>query len=128
MNATDKLSLAFYIFNEDLKEVISTISLQTLLARVYIEAKDKSRIFVRYNNYGEYAYSQIYSNQYMDRIRFDNYDEMWDVTSNPNHFHPWQREDAISSPMIGDPENDIPVFIKLIKRNVMRDPNFTGFP
>lgn len=37
---------------------------------------------------------------------------MWNVNSRPHHFHPRGEKTAIESPMKGNPNYDIPIFLK----------------
>jgi len=55
-----------------------------------------------------------FSQKPYDRIRFDNFDEFWAVSTRPHHYHLRNKKDAIESPMIGDPQHDIPLLIKYI--------------
>ncbi|MBA7527024.1 hypothetical protein ES705_19197 [subsurface metagenome] len=48
-------------------------------------------------------------------MRFDNYDDRWDVKTRPHHFHKRCMQSVIESPMDGDPNQDIPVLVKKIK-------------
>jgi hypothetical protein len=69
-------------------------------------------LYIRYNDYDEYSYQIVYSQEPLDRIRYDNYDDLWNVKSKPNHFHPKGEKKALESPMIGNPEHDIPILLK----------------
>lgn len=71
-----------------------------------------SLLYIRYNDHFEYSYQLVYSQKPLDRIRYDNYDNMWNVISKPHHFHPKGEEIAIESPMKGDPQHDIPILLK----------------
>ncbi|MHA1647977.1 MAG: hypothetical protein ACTSVL_10425 [Promethearchaeota archaeon] len=42
-----------------------------------------------------------------DLCRFDNYDQQWDVSSRPHHFHPRKIYEARESPMSGNPLEDM---------------------
>ena len=75
---------------------------------------DEIILYVRYNNYGEYTYCVIFSPNPDDQMRFDNYDDRWDVKTRPHHFHIRGMESVIDSPMIGDPKKDIPILIQNI--------------
>jgi len=37
-----------------------------------------------------------------------NYDDRWDVSTRPHHFHPRKKKNAIQSKMTGIPEEDMP--------------------
>ena len=69
-------------------------------------------LYIRYNDYDEFSYQLIFSQELLDRIRYDNYDDMWKVNSKLHHFHPRGDKTAIESPMNGDPNHDIPILFK----------------
>ncbi|MHA1490211.1 MAG: toxin-antitoxin system TumE family protein [Promethearchaeota archaeon] len=74
-------------------------------------------LYIRYNDYDEYSYQLVFSQKPLDRIRYDNYDDMWKVKSKPHHFHLRGDKTAIESPMNGNPKNDIPILLKkLLKK------------
>ena len=69
-------------------------------------------LYIRYNDYDEYSYQLTFSQEPLDRIRYDNYDENWEVNSKPHHFHPRGEKIAVESPMKGDPKHDILILLK----------------
>jgi len=71
-------------------------------------------LYIRFNDFQEYSYQLMYSQQPNDRLRFDNFDDRWPVRTRPHHFHPRHGGDAIESPMTGIPEQDIPILIQMI--------------
>ena len=71
-------------------------------------------LYIRYNDYGEYSYCIIYSPNPDDQMRFDNYDNIWDVKTRPHHFHIRGMQSVIDSPMKGDPNHDIPILLQEI--------------
>ena len=76
-------------------------------------------LYIRYNDYDEYSYQLIFSQEPLDRIRYDNYDDMWEVSSKPHHFHTRGDKTAIESPMIGDPSKDIPILLKELLEKII---------
>jgi len=72
-------------------------------------------LFIQYNDFNEYSYQIHFSQKPNDFIRFDNYDDRWNVKTKPHHLHPRWKKDALESPMIGNPKKDIPLLIKQIK-------------
>ena len=64
------------------------------------------------NDYDEYSYQIVFSQQPLDRIRFDNYDAHWEVKSSPHHVHKRFEKDGSGSIMNGDPEHDISLLLK----------------
>lgn len=73
-------------------------------------------LYIRYNDFDEYSYQILFSQKKFDRIRFDNYDDKWNVSSKPHHFHPRNKQTALESRMIGKPGKDIPVLIQILKK------------
>ena len=69
-------------------------------------------LYIRYNDYDEYSYQLVFSQEPLDRIRYDNYDDMWEVNSKPHHFHPRGEKIAFESSMNGDPKHDISILLK----------------
>lgn len=72
------------------------------------------KLYIRYNDYDEYFYQLIFSQKPYDRIRFDNFDDRWDVPTRPHHYHPRGQQLANESPMNGDPHNDMPILITFL--------------
>ncbi|KKN04175.1 hypothetical protein LCGC14_1100130 [marine sediment metagenome] len=62
----------------------------------------------------------------LDRCRFDNYDDKWNLSTRPNHFHPRFIKDGFISPMIGHPDQDIQKLCKLLLSNklILKDFRF----
>ena len=56
-------------------------------------------LYIRYNDYGEYSYCVIFSPNPNDQIRFDNFDDIWDVKTRPHHFHVRGMQSVVDSPM-----------------------------
>ena len=78
-------------------------------------------LFIRYNNFGEYSYSVIFSPNPDDQMRFDNYDDRWDVKTRPHHFHIRGLERSKESPMIGEPNHDIPILMRMIQEFIIKE-------
>jgi len=85
--------------------------------------KSGAVIFIRYNHYGEYGYQIKYSSQKNDFSIFDNFDDRWDVTTRPHHFHKKGSFKAVASPMLGNPTHDIPILVKFIKEGELKMKN-----
>ena len=47
-------------------------------------------------------------------MRFDNYDDRWEVITRPHHFHIRGLKSIIESSMLGKPNHDIPILLKMI--------------
>ena len=71
-------------------------------------------LYIRYNDYGEYSYNVIFSPNPNDQMRFDNYDDIWDVKARPHHFHIPGLQSVVNGPMKGEPDHDIPILLKHI--------------
>jgi hypothetical protein len=106
---------AFEIINRKLKGYLSEIDLDPDMGRFKFKLKSGITVFIRYNNYNQYSYTILFSSQALDRIRFDNFDDLWDVNSKPNHTHPRYQKSAISSPFTGTPSKDILLLSNLLK-------------
>ncbi|MCJ7651843.1 MAG: hypothetical protein MUP85_24850 [Candidatus Lokiarchaeota archaeon] len=48
-------------------------------------------------------------------MRFDNYDDRWDVKTRPHHFHVRGLQYSLESPMLGDPSHHIPILLRMIQ-------------
>ena len=93
----------------------SEIDLDEDTGRLRIKLKSGITVFIRYNNYNQYSYVVLFSSQSLDRVRFDNFDDRWEVTSKPNHTHLRYIEKATSSPFTGIPSQDIKILCKLLR-------------
>ncbi len=69
----------------------------------------------------EYAYQLCFSNNFLDRVRFDAMDKNWEVINPPHHYHPRFSKKGFQSPMTGNPKQDIPIFIDLIRTHKLED-------
>ncbi|MHA1267719.1 MAG: toxin-antitoxin system TumE family protein [Candidatus Helarchaeota archaeon] len=115
MKAIEKLQIAKDVLEDRLKLRIMALTLNRNLERLRLTLKDGTIIFIQYNNYNEYSYSIIFSNSEYDRIRFDNYDKGWNVTSKPHHYHPRKEKVGKNSPMSGNPTQDMLILSKMIE-------------
>ena len=115
MDSREKLQLAYNVliidFSDNIREIIVYKDRPILKATF----QNEIILYIRYNDYGEYTYCVIYSPNPDDQMRFDNYDDRWDVKTRPHHFHIRGMQSVIESPMDGDPNQDIRVLIKKIK-------------
>jgi len=106
---------AYDIINKELRGLISEIDLEEDTGSLRVKLKSGITVFIRYNNYNQYSYVVLFSSQDLDRIRFDNFDDRWEVTSKPNHTHPRYLEKVTNSPFSGIPLKDIKIFCNLLK-------------
>lgn len=121
MKANTKLTIAKDLFEQNLSNEIKTISINVDDKQLHIIFHDGIHVYIVYNDYEEYSYSIIFSKLELDRCRFDNYDNRWEVSNRPHHFHPRKTEDAIESPMKGSPRQDIKNFIELLKTGKLKE-------
>ncbi len=117
MTALDKLAAARKILLNELLSEIKDEFIDDERPFLKITFFKGLVLYIRYNDYNEYSYHLIFSQEPLDRIRYDNYDDMWNVNSKPHHFHPRGEKTAIESPMNGDPKHDISILLKeLLKK------------
>lgn len=76
------------ILEISLRDKIKSVEIKILYNQLKTEFSDSSLLYIVYNDFGEYAYQLIFSNNKLDRIRLDSMDKNWEVDTNPNHFHP----------------------------------------
>ena len=124
MSSSEKLRRAYEIIQKLLQNSIYSIDMILRLATIKITLRDGVKIFIRYNNYFEYSYSIILSSIEHDRVRFDNFDDRWNVATRPHHFHPRYDKKGYASSMNGDPENDLPLLISLLKSQKLIETTF----
>ncbi len=120
MKASEKLIVAKELLELNLSTKISQISIDLTYKQLHIALIDGIHLYIVYNDHGEYSYSIIFSKLDLDRCRFDNYDDHWNVSSRPHHFHPRKTKEAIKSPMIGFPDQDIIKLIELLKSGKLK--------
>ena len=106
---------AYDIINPELRGFFSKIDLDEDTGRLKVKLKSGIILFIRYNNYNQYSYVILFSSQKLDRLRFDNFDDRWEVSSKPNHTHPRYKEKAKSRPFSGIPSKDIMILCNLLK-------------
>lgn len=106
---------AYDIILKELRGSISEIDLDEDTGKLVIKLKSGVTVFLRYNNYGQYSYVVMFSFEKLDRVRFDNFDDKWEVPSKPHHTHPRHQEKAIESPFKGIPSDDIKFLCSIIQ-------------
>ncbi|HMF33923.1 MAG TPA: DUF6516 family protein [Candidatus Lokiarchaeia archaeon] len=122
MSRVQKLQTALEIAKRELADQVLTQIYYAKLNRVQIMLNDGTNIFIQYNDHEEYSYSIAFSAVEGDLVRFDNYDDKWEVTTRPHHFHPRANAAVVQSPMTGNPEEDIPQLCELIKSGELLQP------
>ncbi|MBD3213207.1 MAG: hypothetical protein GF311_11425 [Candidatus Lokiarchaeota archaeon] len=101
-----------------LRDEIKSDELSEYLSQLKVVLKSGIIVYIRYNEYGEYGYQIKHSPEKNNFSRFDNFDDRWDVSTQPHHFHKGNAE-VIASPMSGDPHHDIPLLVKFIKEGII---------
>ena len=115
MNANEKLISAKDILEQHLSKEISYLSIDFMYKQLHLVFLDGIHLYIVYNDHGEYSYSILFSKLELDRCRFDNYDDRWNISSRPHHFHPRKKKYAIESMMKGFPDQDMITLIELLK-------------
>ena len=114
--SSEQLILEVYdIIQRELRRFISEIDLDEDTGRLRTKLKSGITVFMRYNNYNQYSYVILFSSQTLDRVRFDNFDDRWDVATKPHHTHPRYKERAARSPFRGVPSEHTPILCNLIR-------------
>ncbi|TXT59552.1 MAG: hypothetical protein BAJALOKI3v1_1050002 [Promethearchaeota archaeon] len=101
-----------------LSDEIRSDKLSENLSQLKVLLKSGIIIYISYNEYGEYGYQINYSPEKNDFSRFDNFDDRWNVSTKPHHFHKGNAE-VIASPMSGEPNHDIPILVKFVKEGTI---------
>lgn len=117
MSAIVLVEKAKSILYQEIPDKILYSEIKEDTTRLKLIIKGAMILYIRYNNHKQYSYVIQFSKNKYDRIRYDNFDEKWDVNSKPHHLHPRDKKNAIESPMIGDPNYDINLLIDFIKKN-----------
>lgn len=122
MSSIKKLKRSKLIIEKELSIYLKNLYFEPKLARIHIILRDETKLFIQYNNHNEYAYSILFSKIELDRVRFDNYDDRWNVSTKPHHFHPRYNKVGFYSLMNGNPEHDISLFCKYVKSGELLNP------
>jgi len=115
MSAVSKLIEAKIILEQLFDKEIKSLNLNYDSRKLHSILTDGIEIYIIYNDHGQYGYNILFSKLDLDRCRFDNYDDNWDVDSRPHHFHPRKKIGVESSKMTGAPKDDIPWLYKMLK-------------
>ena len=115
MNYSEKLQEALRVLQEELHNQITSYILSEERPVLKIEFVNSLVLYIRYNDFNEYSYQLNYSRNKYDRIRYDNYDRHWKISTTPHHLHERGKKNAIESPMKGIPLEDMRVLITILK-------------
>ena len=107
MDSYEKLAVAQKLIQADYSELIISLQRDPNRPALKIMFSNGNLIYIRYNDYFQYSYQIIYSQSPFDRIRFDNFDDHWNVDTKPHHKHERGSRKVSKSPMVGDPQKDI---------------------
>jgi hypothetical protein len=114
MGTIEKLEKARELLVPSLIRTITGVHLSDEHYTLRIDFEQHSILYVKYNDYQEYSYQILLSHQGSKSIRYDNFDDRWDVSSRPNPVHMADKT-VVASPMNGDPVHDMPLLIKVIQ-------------
>jgi len=115
MDSRKILEIAYNLVIQNYSKLIREIILDKERPILKIIFNFEVVLYIRYNDFGEYSYSVIFTPNPDDQMRFDNYDDRWDVSTRPHNFHIRGLESSIESPMLGEPNHDIPILLKMIQ-------------
>ena len=116
MKFEDLILEAYSVIQNELQNFVIELLMELDEGKIRLVLKNGLILYIRYNNYDEYSYNVLFSKIKLDRCRFDNFDDRWDVQTHPHHF-PRFTGKAYSSPMKGDPDHDIPRLCQYIRSN-----------
>ena len=116
-----KLQQSFSFIQSNRQKDLQSIDLYPDSGTIKCDLKDGSVLYVRYNRYNQYSYNLIFSSIKYDRARFDNFDDKWNVSTSPHHFHPRYDKSAIESSMNGNPDHDLPLLMDYIRKQLLFD-------
>ena len=100
-------------------EIVQT-ELNTSIYQLKILFSQGSILYIRYNKFDEYAYHLLLTKRKNDYIRFDNFDDIWPVSTKPHHFHSRFSKSVTESPMTGKPKEDMPKLIQILKSELFQ--------
>lgn len=66
----------------------------------------------------DYLEIRTYLLSKMSRVRFDNFDDRWEVATKPHHTHSRYKEKATKSPFRGILSEDTPILYNLVQQIV----------
>jgi len=115
MSAISNLLEAKVILEQLFDKEINSFKVNHDSRKLHIILTDGIEIYIIYNDHGGYGYNILFSKPDLDRCRFDNYDDKWDIDSRPHHFHPRKKKGVESSKMTGNPKHDIVYLYKMLK-------------
>nr|MDO8110652.1 DUF6516 family protein [Candidatus Sigynarchaeota archaeon] len=118
-----KLERTKSIIEIQLKDMLIGINLEAQYPRLVASFRDGIVLYIRYNDHNQYSYSILFSGSELDRCRFDNFDDKWNVPSKPHHFHPRSLKQGFKSQMSGDPDKDMVILCQAMKKGVLYSKN-----
>ena len=115
MIAIEKLRIAREILLQSFRTYINEVFLSEEHFTLKIIFQKGEQLFIRYNDYQEYSYQFVFSSQIGDFLRYDNFDDRWNVKTRPHHLHGFDKV-VVESKMNGDPHHDMPLLIKSVEK------------
>ena len=75
------------ILLKSLKSSVLDSELNKSLYQLKIKFITGSILYIRFNEYNEYGYQLVFTKKINDFVRWDNFDDRWNVSTRPHHFH-----------------------------------------
>ncbi|OLS19915.1 MAG: hypothetical protein HeimC2_39410 [Candidatus Heimdallarchaeota archaeon LC_2] len=114
MSAIDKILEVQSILIEQLGSDITSFTLNKSGKELKFILISGIVLYIVYNDYDQYSYSIIYTQSKYDRIRYDNFDDRWDVVTRPHHLHIRGSNKTEQSEMTGLPNSDMLTFLEIL--------------
>ena len=115
MNADAKISTALKFIQNTFTRNITSYEKDEDRPVISIYFDIGINLYIRYNDYEEYSYHIMFSQDKYDRIRYDNYDNHWSLSTKPHHVHQRGKKTATESKMTGKPESDMALLIDVLR-------------
>ena len=84
VGAIDKLEVARALLVPSLMDTIKSVDLLQEHFTLKILFHQGPTLYIRYNDCGEYSYQFLFSTEEAGFIRFDNFDDRWNVSTRPH--------------------------------------------
>ncbi len=115
MNANAKIFIALKFIQDTFTRKITSYKKDEDRPVISIYFNIGINLHIRYNDHEEYSYQIMFSQDKFDRIRYDNFDDHWSISTKPHHVHKRGKKEATESKMTGQPECDMPLLIEVLR-------------
>lgn len=115
MSAWEKINIAKRIIVNEFLDQILDFHLNEQRPMLTVIFRKGFVLYIQYNKFDEYAYHIQLVHMANNFIRYDNFDDHWEVITKPHHLHPGDKLPVEKSPMIGNPQIDMPNLIQILK-------------